>query len=203
MDAATAVSADGYPGKADLTAARAEAAALASAVDAITTQRQSVGFAYLGANYLSVLEISPDLAAVVRADDGALMFVNHIGREILGIANDEPTASVSFYDFVPADYAVLFENRMAALRTEAARVPMHLERVGGQLIDVELMVMDCPAEGIEEWRGLDLVLISAVDTTRRNRASRRIIAREEQLRKIMDNVADAIVVVDEESYNFV
>ncbi|MGE4527765.1 MAG: response regulator, partial [Rhodospirillaceae bacterium] len=62
-----------------LTAARAEAAALLSEVEALVNQRQSAGFAYLGANYLSVLEISPDLAAVVRADDGALLFLNRVG----------------------------------------------------------------------------------------------------------------------------
>ncbi len=184
--------------KSALTGARAEAASLATAVEALTTQRQSAGFAYLGANYLSVLEISPDLAAVVRADDGALLFLNRVGRDILGLGIDEDLANVSFRDFVPNDYAVLFEHGVAALRSEAARVPMHLERVGGQLIDVELLAMDCPTEGIEAWAGQELVLISAVDTTRRNRASRRIIAREEQLRKIMDNVADAIVVVDED-----
>lgn len=198
IDAASDALGDAAPAKSDLTAVRAEAAALASSVDALAGQRQSAGFAYLGANYLSVLEISPDLAAVVRAEDGAVMFVNRVGREILGLDGDQALAGISFFDFVPDDYSVLFESGMAALRGEATRVPMHLERRGGQLIDVELMVADCPADGIEDWAGEDLVLISAVDTTRRNRASRRIIAREEQLRKIMDNVADAIVVVDED-----
>lgn len=198
LDAAAAALDPAAPAKADLTGARAEAAALVTAVEALTGQRQSAGFAYLGANYLSVLEISPDLAAVVRAGDGAVMFVNRVGREVLGIGEEQTVSSLSFFDFVPEDYTVLFESGMAALRGEATRVPMHLARIGGQLIDVELMVADCPADAIEGWAGEDLVLISAVDTTRRNRASRRIIAREEQLRKIMDNVADAIVVVDED-----
>lgn len=198
IDSAAAALGETSPARADLTGARAEAAALATAVDALTHQRQGAGFAYIGANYLSVLEISPDLAAVVRVGDGAVMFINRIGREMLDIAEDQAHSALSFPDFVPDDYSVLFEGGMAALRGEATRVPMHLARVGGQLIDVELMVADCPADGIEDWAGEDLVLISAVDTTRRNRASRRIIAREEQLRKIMDNVADAIVVVDED-----
>ncbi|SBV91554.1 Diguanylate cyclase [uncultured Alphaproteobacteria bacterium] len=198
IDSAAAAVGEASPAKADLTGARAEVAALASAVDALASQRQSAGFAYLGANYLSVLEISPDLAAVVRAGDGAVMFVNRVGREVLDIGENQPLSALSFFDFVPDDYSVLFESGMAALRGEATRVPMHLARADGQLIDVELMVADCPADGIEDWAGEDLVLVSAVDTTRRNRASRRIIAREEQLRKIMDNVADAIVVVDED-----
>jgi diguanylate cyclase (GGDEF)-like protein/PAS domain S-box-containing protein len=119
------------------------------------------------------------------------------GRQVLGLPAGD-LAERSFFDFVPSDYAVLFESGMSALRGEASRVPMHLERADGHLVDVELLVMDCPSAGIDAWAGQDLALISAVDTTRRNRASRRIIAREEQLRKIMDNVADAVVVVDEE-----
>ncbi len=183
--------------KSDLAGARAEAAALSSEVDGLVNLRQSAGFAYLGENYLSVLEISPDLSAVVRAGDGAILFLNGVGRQVLGLPSGD-LSERSFFDFVPSDYAVLFESGMSALRGEASRVPMHLERADGHLVDVELLVMDCPAAGIDAWAGQDLALISAVDTTRRNRASRRIIAREEQLRKIMDNVADAVVAVDEE-----
>ncbi|MBN2753131.1 MAG: EAL domain-containing protein [Rhodospirillaceae bacterium] len=181
----------------DLSGARAEAAALLVDVEALINLRQSAGFAYLGADYLSVLEMSPDLSAVVRAADGAILFMNGVGRQILGLDADVNLSAISFFDYVPSDYAVLFESGVDALRGEATRVPMHLECADGHLIDVELLVMDCPAVGVKEWAGQDLVLVSAVDTTRRNRASRRIIAREEQLRKIMDNVADAIVVVDE------
>ncbi|WP_337997892.1 EAL domain-containing protein [Oleispirillum naphthae] len=181
-----------------LTAARAEAAALFSEVEALVNQRQSAGFAYLGADYLSVLEMSPDLSAVVGAADGKLLFLNGVGRQMLGFAPAADLSGMSLFDFVPPDYAVLFEDGMAALRGEASRVPMHLGTTDGRLIDVELLAMDCPADGVKEWTGKDPVLISATDTTRRNRASRRIIAREEQLRKIMDNVADAIVVVNEE-----
>jgi len=184
--------------KFNLAGARAEAATLSSDVDALVNLRQSAGFAYVGENYLSVLEISPDLSAVVRAGDGAILFLNGIGRQILELPPNGDLSGRSFCDFVPADYAVLFEDGMSALRGEAARVPMHLERADGHLVDVELLVMDCPNVGIEAWAGQDTVLVSAVDTTRRNRASRRIIAREEQLRKIMDNVADAVVVVDED-----
>jgi diguanylate cyclase (GGDEF)-like protein/PAS domain S-box-containing protein len=182
----------------DLSGARAEAAALSAEMDALVDLRQSAGFAYLGENYLSVLEISPDLSAVIRASDGAILFLNGVGRQILGLPVGGDLSGKSFYDFIPADYTVLFEDGMAALRAEATRVPMHLERADSHLVDVDLLAMECPNVGIEAWSGQDLVLVSAVDTTRRNRASRRIIAREEQLRKIMDNVADAVVVVDEE-----
>ena len=184
--------------KFDLAGARAEAAALSTEVDALVNLRQSAGFAYLGENYLSVLEISPNLSAVVRAEDGTILFLNGVGRQILGIPEGKELSGTSFLDYVPTDYSVLFEAGMSTLRGEVTRVPMYLESTDGHLVDVELLAMDCPVAGIDAWAGQDLVLVSAVDTTCRNRASRRIIAREEQLRKIMDNVADAVVVVDED-----
>ncbi len=184
--------------KSDLAGARAEAAVLSTKVDALVNLRQSAGFAYLGENYLSVLEISPDLSAVVRAEDRTILFLNGVGRQILGIPEGKELSGTSFLDYVPTDYSVLFEAGMSTLRGEATRVPMYLESADGHLVDVELLAMDCPVAGIDAWAGQDLVLVSAVDTTRRNRASRRIIAREEQRRKIMDNVADAVVVVDED-----
>jgi len=178
--------------------AKAEVASLKNEVDGFVRQGPSAGFAYIGTNYLTVLEMSPDLSAVVSAKDGQIKFMNRIGRQILGFNDKTDVGSISFLSLVPDDYSVLFEDSMMALRIESARVPMHLKSSDNRLVDVELQVVDCPAVGLDEWKGEDLVLISAADTTRRNRASRRIIAREEQLRKIMDNVADAIVVVDQD-----
>ncbi len=187
----------GKTAQTNLSGARAELATLLSDVQGLVSKGPSAGFAYMGTNYFTVLEMSPDLSAVVSADDGKIQFMNRVGRDILGYTDTEAMDKLAFHDFVPEDYAVLFEDNMSALRAESARVPMHLIRKDRRLVDVELQVMACPAANLEEWQGRDMVLISAVDTTRRNRASRRIIAREEQLRKIMDNVADAIVVVDE------
>ena len=195
--AGSAVAEGGDDAMAEIGSAQAELASLSSELDALVELRQSVGFSFMGAEYLSILELSPDLSAVVRASDAALFFLNEAGRRILGIETDDPL-DCSFTRFVAEDYRVLFEDGMGSLRGEGKRVPMHLTRKDGEAVDVDLVAVDCPPVSGTDWDEQDLVLLTAIDTTRRNRASRRIVAREEQLRKIMDNVADAIVVVDED-----
>lgn len=139
--------------------------------------------------YRQLVDLAPDLICVCR--DGAVTMMNAAGAAMVGVSPVEACVGRPFSDFVHPDYQPVVKSGLAFLMNEMGRVPMKLLSADGREVDVEMAATPFRHEG--EDGGLLLV---ARDVTQRQIATRAIVQREERLRKIMDTMVDALVIID-------
>ena len=136
----------------------------------------------------ALIELAPDMVCMIRG--GRVTMMNTAGAEMLGCPGSGMIGQ-AFAGVIHSDYVGIAEDDFAVLAAERTRVPMKFVRHDGRLIEVEVA-----ASRLRDGDGPSVMLL-ARDVTERNRATRSVVAREERLRKIMDTVADGLVIVDE------
>jgi diguanylate cyclase (GGDEF)-like protein/PAS domain S-box-containing protein len=141
--------------------------------------------------YRQLIELAPDLICVCK--DGKVMMMNAAGAAMVGVSPAEACVGRPFADFVHPDYRPVVTGGLALLMNDRARVPMKLLSLDGREVDVEMAATPVHHEDAE-----DAMLLVARDVTQRQIATRAIVQREERLRKIMDTMVDALVIVDQE-----
>lgn len=148
--------------------------------------------------YRQLVDLAPDLICVCK--DGKVSMMNAAGAAMVGVSPADACVGRSFADFVHPDYRPVIESGLAFLMNERGRVPMKLLAADGREVDVEMA-----ATPFRRDNDRDALLLVARDVTQRQIATRAIVQREERLRKIMDTMVDALVIIDEtgtvETYN--
>lgn len=99
-----------------------------------------------------------------------------------------------FFDFIHPDYQPLVRPDLQDLAAEKLRLPLMLIRSDDLNVEVEIAALPFAGPGASES---DAVMFIARDVTDRNRALSAAQQREENLRLVMDAVADGIVTIDE------
>ncbi len=147
------------------------------------------------AGFLKLADMSRDLMAIVC--DGAFVFVNRAGAEMLGHSTAEMTGR-ALVDFLHPDYIAALGSNLDTVQDEGM-IPTKLRRRDGQFVDVELNAArhGCgPAEAF---------IVVARDIGALRQRALRSRWREEQLAGILETVADGIITISErgtvQSYN--
>ncbi len=148
--------------------------------------------------YRQLIDLAPDLICVCK--DGVITMMNAGGAAMLGVSPADACVGRAFADFVHPDYRPVVEAGLTFLIDERGRVPLKLQAADGREVDVEMA-----ASAFRRDTERDALLLVARDVTQRQIATRAIVQREERLRKIMDTMVDALVIIDEggivETYN--
>lgn len=166
------------------------AEALADVVDGMLdmSRLQAMGRGESGSSHL--IDLAPDCVAVCR--DGIVETLNPAGAEMLGLTSPDDAVGRHFREFVAPHYRPIVEHGLEILVRERARVPMKIIRPDGTTVDAEVA-----ATPFESTKGGRSVMLVARDVTERQRATRAIVQREERLRKIMETMVDALVIIDD------
>ncbi|MEQ8666947.1 MAG: EAL domain-containing protein [Rhodospirillales bacterium] len=145
-------------------------------------------------DYEQIIELAPDMICICV--DGCIKKINAAGIAMLGMWDASTLIGRPFNEFVLDDYKDVFSGDMTMLIEENAQVPVKLLRRDKIAIDAEINVLPFERPGGSEI-GQNAVILAARDVTERQRSIRNILDREERLRRTMDTVNDAIVVIDE------
>ena len=145
-------------------------------------------------DYENIIELAPDMICICI--DGCITKINAAGIAMLGMWDASTLIGRPFNDFVLDDYKEIFAGDMTMLIEENAQVPVKLLRRDKIAIDAEINVLPFERHGDED-DNQHAVILAARDVTERQRSIRNILDREERLRRTMDTVNDAIVVIDE------
>jgi diguanylate cyclase (GGDEF)-like protein/PAS domain S-box-containing protein len=113
---------------------------------------------------------------------------------MLGVWPLESLKDRMLYDFIHPDFQSAIRPDLNDLAQEKLRLPIKLRRSDEVNVEVEIAALPYTAIGANES---DAVMVIARDVTERNRALSAVQQREENLRLVMDAVADGIVTVDE------
>jgi diguanylate cyclase (GGDEF)-like protein/PAS domain S-box-containing protein len=163
---------------------------LGGILDTLMERSQMAQIGRKEVGYRQMFDLAPDLICVCR--DGRIDTMNAAGAAMLGMPSGEDCEGRLFSDFVEEAYRPLVGNSFAPLMSEHGRVPMKMVSSTDRLIDVEIAV-SAFASGENEQPA---VMVMARDVTRRQLATRAIVQREERLRKIMETMVDALVIID-------
>lgn len=145
-------------------------------------------------DYENIIELAPDMICICIA--GNITKINAAGIAMLGMWDGSTLVGRPFNNFVIDDYKEVFSGGMELLLEENAQVPVKLRRRDGTVVDAEINVLPfAPTDDADD--GEHAVILAARDVTERQRTIRTILDREERLRRTMDTVNDAIVVIDE------
>lgn len=139
-----------------------------------------------------LIELAPDLICICR--EGVIELINPAGASMLGLWPVDTLVGRKFVDFVHPDFRDLVGDTIQDLLAEKLRVPLKLHRSDNIDIDVEVAALPYKDDGNRETGA---VMLMARDVTERNRALRAVASREENLRMVMNTVADGIVTIDE------
>ncbi|MBT4888848.1 MAG: EAL domain-containing protein [Rhodospirillales bacterium] len=142
-------------------------------------------------DYEHIIELAPDMICICR--DGKITKINAAGVAMLGMWDSKELEGRAFIDFIHEDYKPIADNNMAEMINERQMLPLKLIKNDGRDIDAELNVLPYKTSDDDTDNG---VILTARDMTERQRALRKTIDREEQIRKTMDTVADGIVIID-------
>ena len=113
---------------------------------------------------------------------------------MLGLWPIDTLKNCAFIDFVHPECKDLIRADLKDLAEEKLRMPLKLTRPYSMPVEVEIAVMLYAASTAKKS---DAMMVIARDVTERNRALAAVEQREENLRIVMDAVADGIVAVDE------
>ncbi|WP_404379737.1 EAL domain-containing protein [Caenispirillum salinarum] len=149
---------------------------------------QAMGRGESGSAHL--IDLAPDCVAVCR--DGIVEMLNPAGADMLGLAAGDEAIGRHFREFVASHYRPIVEHGLDILVRERTRVPMKMLRADGATVDAEVAATPFDSAG-----GGRSVMLVARDVTERQRATRAIVQREERLRKIMETMVDALVIIDD------
>ncbi len=148
---------------------------------------QAMGRRESGFNHL--IDLAPDCIAV--CSEGRIVLINPAGAAMLGLDGPDAAVGRMFKEFVASHYRPIVEHGLDILVRERSRVPMKMVRDDGLPVDAEVA-----ATPFETEDGKPAVMLVARDVTERQRATRAIVQREERLRKIMETMVDALVIID-------
>lgn len=160
-------------------------------MDDILARSQREELAKVESGYRHLIDLAPDFTCVCK--NGKVTLMNAAGMAMLGLRGDDACIGLSFIDFVHPDYRGVVEEGLEALIAEQGRVPMKMISVGGRVFDVEVAATLIESPGEESS-----VMVVARDVTDRQNATRAILLREERLRKIMETMVDALVIINEQ-----
>lgn len=140
--------------------------------------------------YRHLIDLAPDMICVCK--QGIITMMNAAGLALLGLRGVDVCVGRPLADFVHSDYRDAVGNGLEVLLKEQSRVPMKLISVDGREVDVEVA-----ATLVSQPDDEASVMVVARDVTERQTATRAILQREERLRKIMETMVDALVIIDE------
>lgn len=143
-------------------------------------------------DYESIIELAPDMICICVG--GRIEKINAAGIAMLGMWDDSTLVGRPFSEFVLDDYKGIFNGNMDILITETDQIPAKFRRRDGAIVDAEVNVLPFKEEEETEEPA---VILAARDVTERQRTIQVILDREERVRRTMDTVNDAIVVMDE------
>lgn len=138
-----------------------------------------------------LIELAPDLICICR--EGFIELINPAGASMLGLWPIDKLNNRAFIDFVHPDYKDLIRDDLVDLAAEKLRMPLKLTRPDNMSVEVEIAAIPYTASNTKKS---DAMMVIARDVTERNRALAAVEQREENLRIVMDAVADGIVAVD-------
>lgn len=144
--------------------------------------------------YRQLFDLAPDLICVCHGDTVTLM--NAAGAAIVGVSPASDCVGRPFASFVHPDYRPVVGDNLRHLVAEQGRVPIKLISAKGRDVDVEIAAT--PFREDEGGTVREAVLLVARDVTERQVATRAIVQRETRLRKIMETMVDALVIIDED-----
>lgn len=139
-----------------------------------------------------LIELAPDLICICR--DGRIELINPAGASMLGLWPIETLKDRAFIDFVHPDCKDLIRADLTDLAAEKLRMPLKLTRPDNMSVEVEVAAIPYAASNSKKS---DAMMVIARDVTERNRALAAVEQREENLKVVMDAVADGIVALDE------
>lgn len=145
----------------------------------------------------SLIELSSNAVMTVRG--AAITFINPVGRRLLAIPDTMAMTETPIRDFLHPDYVSLFEENAGTLSDLAAwseKLPIILKNHQGQNVETSMSVAQIDrADQAQLSDGADF-LLEFSDQTAQKQGALKVIAREQRLRAIMDNVADGIITMD-------
>lgn len=147
-------------------------------------------------DFRHLIELAPDLICICR--DGKIELINPAGASMIGIWPIETASGRKLYDFIHPDCRDLIQADLSDLAAEKLRLPIKFARSDGVIVDVEIAAV--PYASDSEKTGEEkatAIMVIARDVTERNRAQSAADQRGENLRIVMDAVADGIVALDE------
>lgn len=139
-----------------------------------------------------LIELAPDLICICR--EGLIELINPAGASMLGLWPIDTLKNRAFIDFVHPECKDLIQADLKDLAQEKLRMPLKLVRPDSMPVEVEIAAIPYAASTTKKS---DAMMVIARDVTERNRALAAVEQREENLRIVMDAVADGIVAVDE------
>ncbi len=162
------------------------------AVDVLFDTARFQRFRSTERDFRHLIELAPDLICICR--EGVIELINPAGASMLGVWPVETLRGRNFIDFVHPDYRELIGSTVQDLLAEKLRVPLKFHRADNIDIDVEVAALPYHDDKDNDTGA---VMLMARDVTERNRALRAVASREENLRMVMNTVADGIVTIDE------
>jgi len=142
--------------------------------------------------YRSIVEQSPD-AIVVHDAEGRLLYANPVALRLTGVQSIQDLGGRSVFTTLPEEGLDHIRDGIWRL-LQGEPVPpiwMPMQLPNGSQIDVEVTAARVIFDG---YPAIQVVLR---DITERKRAERAIEEREEQLRTLIENSADGILITDE------
>ncbi|GEO82860.1 sensor domain-containing protein [Pararhodospirillum oryzae] len=133
-----------------------------------------------------MVDLSFDLICLLRGS--TITFLNRAGARMLGAPGGEALGR-AFADFVCSDYRALFDEGLDRMLQEDELVPVRLQALGGQRLDVEMRVTRFREEAGE------CTMIEARDITARQQAAEGVRMREARLVGILAHVGEAVLTV--------
>ncbi len=139
-----------------------------------------------------LIELAPDLICICR--DGMIELINPAGASMLGIWPIDNFKDKAFIDFVHPEYKNLIRADLQDLAAEKLRMPLKLIRPDKMFVEVEIAAVPYSSSNTNVS---DAIMVIARDVTERNRALEAVQQREDNLRIVMNAVAEGIVALDE------
>lgn len=139
---------------------------------------------------LRLTEQTHNLVALCR--DERIVYLNHVGAEMLGIGQAEAALGRKFIDFFHADYREIAELGLEVFAEEASAILVKLVRADDHEVDVEMWVRPV------KFGGEPALMVEARDITAHLRSAKALREREQRLEGILNTVADGIITLDAE-----
>ncbi len=140
--------------------------------------------------YRHLVENALDMICVCK--EGEVTYVNAAGAHMLGEADAQTLVGRSLTTLVHPDYREIVIEGLETLADEGGTIPLKFVRVDGDVIDVEAAVIPFGAASEHSF------MMEARDITEQCRAAAVLRDSEQRLRRIMDSVAEALIIMDGE-----